>query len=341
MKSGRAAAARQALAGAQPIDRAARSPTRGVRFGLGAHRAQRLVEALPSCASAAHASASSRCSADPRLQPSALRLHVGRRRRRGQRHAGALEQQAGARGVARAAPRCACAASGASPCDQRKLHAEHRPDARAARRQRGVGDLPSALCERRVGARKVAQQGRRQRAGVQQPEALVGAGRASPVELLQALARRHGGVHQHARARLHQRVFGPHQACASAGALARTRLADALGGQRVAAQVRVAAVVVQPRGVVQLLEHARHARRREAGAGQHREADAVGLALHVAREVELALHGRRLAAGDGRLCGIGAVGAAGRDQRRGSCRPAPNSDWRLLLTRCCARCGAA
>jgi hypothetical protein len=98
------------------------------------------------------------------------------------------------------------------------------------------------------------------------------------------------------------------------------RFADAVHGQRVAAQVGEAVVVVQPRGHVQPFEHAGHAGRRIARRGQHAEADTVGLAFHVAREVQLALDGRRLAAHDGGVGGVDVVGPAGRQdaqQQRG------------------------
>jgi hypothetical protein len=115
------------------------------------------------------------------------------------------------------------------------------------------------------------------------------------------------------RARLHQRVFGAHFAGGhGAGTQPRLRLGHALGGQGVAAQIGIGAVVVEPIGVVELLEHARHARWRKARLAQHRKADAIGLTLHVAREVELALHRRRLPAQDGGLRGIGAAALGGR-----------------------------
>ena len=80
------------------------------------------------------------------------------------------------------------------------------------------------------------------------------------------------------------------------------------------AQVREAAAVVEPRRLVEQLEHLRHAGGREAGAGHHREADAVGLALDVAREIELTLRRGGLRADDRGVGRIGAAGAAGRQQ---------------------------
>ena len=113
-------------------------------------------------------------------------------------------------------------------------------------------------------------------------------------------------VHQHPRARLRHRVLedaDPRAGEAHAGA--RACLADALHRQRVAAQVGEAAEVVEPGRGIHLLEHPGHAAGGEAGRDHHLEADPVGLALHVAREVELALDVRRLGAGDDGLTASG------------------------------------
>ena len=93
---------------------------------------------------------------------------------------------------------------------------------------------------------------------------------------------------------------------------ARLHVGDAFAVERVAAQVRVGAVVVQARGVLQLLKHRGRALRREAGLRHHAEAHAVGLALHVAREIQLVLHERRLAAQDHRLARVAAAAALAR-----------------------------
>jgi hypothetical protein len=65
----------------------------------------------------------------------------------------------------------------------------------------------------------------------------------------------------------------------------------------------------------------------EAGRHHHLEADPVGFALHVAREVELALDVRRLGAGDDGVDRVRAVAARGReqadDQRRQADQRAP------------------
>ena len=114
----------------------------------------------------------------------------------------------------------------------------------------------------------------------------------------QARQRLRVGVHQHARALAHHRVQQRRlRRSGVAHQHAVARLGDAFGGQRVRAQVGEAAAVVQARGGVQALEHLRHAADGVAAVGQHREAHAVGLALHVAREVELRLHARGLPAG--------------------------------------------
>ena len=56
---------------------------------------------------------------------------------------------------------------------------------------------------------------------------------------------------------------------------------DPGGGQRMAAQIRVVAVVVQACRLLQFLEHAHKALRIKTGLGMHIEAQAVGFALHV------------------------------------------------------------
>ena len=115
-------------------------------------------------------------------------------------------------------------------------------------------------------------------------------------------------LRQHTRARHHD---GVHQRRCGRGRLisgqAAVHVGDALGGKRVAAQPGPAAVVVQAVGCLQLVKHRDKALRRKAGGLHQREADAIGLALHVAREVELRLRGQRLPAHHQRLPGIGAV----------------------------------
>ena len=97
--------------------------------------------------------------------------------------------------------------------------------------------------------------------------------------LLQPPQRHLARVHQHPRARLHQRMHG-HAGRAVRGRIvhAQAGVADALDRQRVAAQIGVLVAVVQAGAVVQLLEHAGHAGRREARAGHQLQADAVRLA---------------------------------------------------------------
>ena len=62
-----------------------------------------------------------------------------------------------------------------------------------------------------------------------------------------------------------------------------------------AAKIGKAAVVVEPRRLLQLVEHAREALRREPCIPEDGQTDPVRLALHVAREIELVLHRHRLA----------------------------------------------
>jgi len=95
---------------------------------------------------------------------------------------------------------------------------------------------------------------------------------------------------------------------------ARARLADALGRERVVAQVGEAAEVVEAHRQIHLLEHRGHAAGREAGCGHHLEADAVGFALDVAREVELALQRRCLGAGQDGADRVGIAAPRRREQ---------------------------
>ena len=67
------------------------------------------------------------------------------------------------------------------------------------------------------------------------------------------------------------------------------------------AQVGKAAAVIEPVGLLQLLKHADKTLGRKAGLRHHAKANAVGLALHVAREIELALHCGGLPAGNQRV----------------------------------------
>ena len=63
--------------------------------------------------------------------------------------------------------------------------------------------------------------------------------------------------------------------------------------------------------------------------GQHLEADAVGLALHVAREVELALDRAGLAAGDRPRCTPSALWLRAAASTPSTSAARPTSDWRL------------
>ena len=84
---------------------------------------------------------------------------------------------------------------------------------------------------------------------------------------------------------------------------ARLHVGYALRGQRVAAQIRPAAVVVDAVGLLQLVEHAHKTLGCEARWLHQPHAHTVGLALHVARKIELVLQGQRLAAHHQRLRG--------------------------------------
>ena len=101
-----------------------------------------------------------------------------------------------------------------------------------------------------------------------------------------------GRVAQHPRTRGHHGMFG-RGVRAGIGTLAlahaRLHVGNALGGERVAAQVGVGAAVGQPVGLLQLVEHAHEPQGVEPGLRHHAITDAVGFAFHVAREVQLVL----------------------------------------------------
>ena len=90
-------------------------------------------------------------------------------------------------------------------------------------------------------------------------------------------------AHQGTRARGHHGVFdaGLYGGKSFAQTKARLHVADTFGGQRMAAQIRVVAVVVQACRLLQFLEHAHKALRIKTGLGMHIEAQAVGFAFHV------------------------------------------------------------
>mmetsp|Transcript_4778 Transcript_4778/g.16841 ORF Transcript_4778/g.16841 Transcript_4778/m.16841 type:complete len:461 (+) Transcript_4778:920-2302(+) len=163
-------------------------------------------------------------------------------------------------------------------------------------------------------------------------------------------------VHQHPRARGHQCMLG--QAARPGEGLQRqprARVADALTGQRVGAQIGVGAVVHQVIGLLHALEHADHAAAGEAGFDQHIEAHAVGFTLHIARKVQRQLGGACLArddaglrhlgvatrrrqdaqqqAGDGDHAGLGVAGDAPCDVALGDVRQLVGQHRGQLVTR--------
>ena len=72
---------------------------------------------------------------------------------------------------------------------------------------------------------------------------------------------------------------------------------------------------------MQLVKHRDKALRFKAGLGHDAKAHAVGLALHVAREIELVLRRYRLAAHDQRIAGIGTFARRQRTQHHGANHP--------------------
>jgi hypothetical protein len=104
--------------------------------------------------------------------------------------------------------------------------------------------------------------------------------------------------------------------CAGLGILADARLdvGDALARQRVAGQPG-RRLAIHARRALQALEEGHHARRVVAGRAHGLEADAVGLALGVAAEIQLALDGQALPAHHHAHRRIGAAAGLA-DQRR-------------------------
>ena len=163
------------------------------------------------------------------------------------------------------------------------------------------------------GRQAVAQLRLRERAHVERSDAIGGQrrGRATRCHALPGLwvlVRQHtcACLHQRMQQRRARRRFGAGQQHAVAC------LADAIHGERMSAQIGESAAVGDGGAALQPFEHLRHAASGKAGAFEHGEADTVGLALHLAREIELALNGRALPAHDGGIGRIDIVGAAGR-----------------------------
>ena len=104
-------------------------------------------------------------------------------------------------------------------------------------------------------------------------------------------------------------------------AYAGLHIGHAFSGQRVAAQVRVAASVVQARGLLQLFKHAYKTLLLKTGLGHHAKAHAVGLALHIARKIKLTLGRHRLTTYDKRVSRVGAFAGRQRAQYHGAYHP--------------------
>ena len=207
----RAAAAREALAGAQPVDGAEQIAERVARLGLGADRAQRHAEPGPGLAERAPGE---------RIAPDAPRPRSAARPRSpsGSAFSGA---------TAGVASRAICASSrsarpravGGVGLDRLgglrrraaielrlRLHQHDRAlGARAAVRA-GASDRQRAG-ERRVGTRPVAQQGRGERALGQGAQLVGGAALAVGVARLPSAQRVDARVHEDARARLRDGVL--------------------------------------------------------------------------------------------------------------------------------------
>ena len=100
----------------------------------------------------------------------------------------------------------------------------------------------------------------------------------------------------------------------------------ALGGQRVAAQIGPAAVVVQAAGMLKLGKHADGALRGKACRGQQAVANAVSFAFHAARKTQLVLNGRCLAPQNQCISGIRAFAGSQRTQNHPG-----DQQWRALF----------
>ncbi|MNV36108.1 hypothetical protein D3C71_1275730 [compost metagenome] len=139
----------------------------------------------------------------------------------------------------------------------------------------------------------------------------------------------HAGVGQYPGTRCNHGVFQGRWHCGRCGSLsgrkARMHVCHALGGQRVAAQIWPRTVVVEPVGLLELVEHADKALRCKPGGGHQAIANAVRLALHVARKVQLVLHGQRLPPHHQRLRGARILAGRQRAQNH-----RPQQQGRLL-----------
>jgi hypothetical protein len=121
------------------------------------------------------------------------------------------------------------------------------------------------------------------------------------------------GARLHARTRCHQRMLQRGLRLCAPGGQARLHVGLALRGQRVAAQVGPGAVVIEPVGLLEFVEHGDKTLGRKACAVHQTKAHAVGFALHVARKVELVLHRQRLPA---HRQGLRSFGVLARRQHR-------------------------
>ena len=173
MKSPRRRVARTALAGTQPVDRAAQVAHRDARLGLGAQRAQRLAELAPRAGRAATRRATSRgLRGDPAsaaLRRCAAARRRRRRRRAGQREPGATAAAPGALRVGRRSGFSARRARRRVAAREQRLRLQQRHRARGARARaaRRVGEhAPARARSTRRRAPAVAQQRRGERAGV-------------------------------------------------------------------------------------------------------------------------------------------------------------------------------
>ena len=298
-----AAAAGEALAGAQAVDRADQVAERVARLGLGADRAQRQAEPAPGLAERAPGERIVRVDARPRSAASAALAFSAAL-------SGALAGVASERELRREQQRSAASrrprrlASPRRPAPARRGRAATAPASAATARSarallRGLPRTSASAFANAASAR--AQSRSRLDASALSyggAQLVGGAAVAVGVARLPAAQRVDARVHQHPRARLRDRVLEHARRGARGRRRCRARARASPMRSTVSGWLRrygKAAEVVEARRHVHLLEHRRHAAGREAGRGHHLEADAVGLALHVAREVELALDRRRLA----------------------------------------------
>ena len=333
----------RALAGAQAVDRAVEVAERDARFGVGAQRAQRLAEALLDLAERGPGERVVRLGRDPGLQllgalPAAARCRARAPARRGERGLRAQQQhraRAVGCGTARA-PRVGARRVAAR--QQRLRRCSSAPHARRARRRAGCrapgrardGDRARRRGPSRAAASRPARSstrassfvGRRswRRGRRRAPASGAARRRACPSAPARAPASR---VLEHAEPA--RRRPAPVPSARSAPRRCARWSAGGCAG-RGSRRCRSGA-----RRLVELLEHRRHAARREAGAGHHAKPTRSASRSMSREKFSWPCIASRLAADDRGVGGVGAAAARLAASSRAIIAARLSSDWRLAV----------